>query len=288
MTVNTENYDNGAEVPLPENICPKCGRKYPIIENYCSECGIPLAAEGKLEEYRKTEEQRKQYEAEQKRRAEEERRRQSQRIERLEEENRRLKQEKEENKKGSGGGIKALIFAAIIAAAGIIYVNQKKAVPDTPYVPPVSVAENKESEKDKKIAQLENQNAELSKENKNLQNSNATLSSENSSLKKDNDEKGRKLKASEQEKSKLAASAEKAKAEVNLAGNHYVGEEITMGSWRYYADGSKKTIKWKIMEINKRTGEAVLLSWQAIDNHAYHSKQTDITWAESDIRKWLN
>ncbi|MBO4555792.1 MAG: zinc ribbon domain-containing protein, partial [Elusimicrobiales bacterium] len=66
-----------------------------------------------------------------------------------------------------------------------------------------------------------------------------------------------------------------------------IGEIIELGSWRYEADGTKRPIKWQVMEIGE-DGTAVLLSCYAIDNHAYHSKRVDITWAESDIRAWLN
>ena len=66
-----------------------------------------------------------------------------------------------------------------------------------------------------------------------------------------------------------------------------IGDIIEFGSWRYEADGTERPIKWQIMEIDG-DGTAVLLSCYAIDNHAYHNKRVDITWAESDIRKWLN
>ena len=66
-----------------------------------------------------------------------------------------------------------------------------------------------------------------------------------------------------------------------------IGDIIELGSWRYEADGTERPIKWQIMKIGE-DGTAILLSCYAVDNHAYHSTNIDITWAEIDIRKWLN
>ena len=66
-----------------------------------------------------------------------------------------------------------------------------------------------------------------------------------------------------------------------------IGDIIELGSWRYETDGSKRPIKWMAIETDGEN-TAVLLTCYAIDNHAYHGERTDITWAESDIRAWLN
>ena len=66
-----------------------------------------------------------------------------------------------------------------------------------------------------------------------------------------------------------------------------VGDIIEFGSYTFDADGTERPIKWQIMEIED-DGTAVLLSCYAADIRAYHSEKTNITWAESSIRAWLN
>lgn len=58
----------------------------------------------------------------------------------------------------------------------------------------------------------------------------------------------------------------------------------------YEQDGNeengKEPIRWFIFKMDGN--KAFLLSICALDVHVYHHENTDVTWADSDIRKWLN
>lgn len=87
--------------------------------------------------------------------------------------------------------------------------------------------------------------------------------------------------------------------DLNSLKNAKVGDMITFGTYPQTANGKDKTpIKWRVL---KNTGnELFLLSEYILDSKQYHnigstwsSKQynnddIDITWKDSDLRKWLN
>ena len=57
---------------------------------------------------------------------------------------------------------------------------------------------------------------------------------------------------------------------------------IELGRW------NGKPIKWRILNVNKKNGKALLLSNQVLELRAYHNKEEEVTWESSDARKWLN
>jgi len=71
------------------------------------------------------------------------------------------------------------------------------------------------------------------------------------------------------------------------SGNTKPGEIITFGTYPQTADGTDKTlIKWRVLQ---NTGnELFLLSENILNCKQYHSEDVDITWNDSDLRKWLN
>ena len=46
------------------------------------------------------------------------------------------------------------------------------------------------------------------------------------------------------------------------------------------------TKNWLVIE--RQENKLLLLATEVIDLHAFHKKAQDVTWAESDLRKWLN
>ena len=259
-----EYPDDGPLVPLPENVCPKCGKKYPFLEKYCSACGTKLVEENELGNY---------------------------------------------CKKGKIANVlKIFIFAAIIAAAsGIFYVNQKKAVPDNPYVPPVIVAENNDSDK-MRIAQLEKEKAEAeqkaaaeAKARKEAEMKAKAAKAETARIKQEKEaeeaEKKRQATAAkraeriaeQKKKSEEARQQQKATADVaaRKEKNYNVGDIIEFGSYPYYEDGTEKPIEWQILE-KYSDGTALVISKYGLDNVKYNETDTDVTWETSSIRKWLN
>ena len=66
-----------------------------------------------------------------------------------------------------------------------------------------------------------------------------------------------------------------------------VGDIIEFGSYPYYEDGTEKAIEWQILEKYK-DGTALVVSKYGIDSVKYNETETDVTWENSTIRKWLN
>ena len=159
--------------------------------------------------------------------------------------------------------LRALIIAAIIAAIGIIYVNQKKGAAEKPYVPSINVADNHESDKNR-IAHLEKEKAEAEQK--------AAVEAE-------------KIK---QEKDQIAQAKKAADEETAQSANNYnVGDIIEFGSYPYEADGTEKTIKGQILK-KYNDGTALVISKYALDALRYNETSINITWEKSTIRKWLN
>ncbi|MBR4290858.1 MAG: peptidoglycan-binding protein [Oscillospiraceae bacterium] len=57
--------------------------------------------------------------------------------------------------------------------------------------------------------------------------------------------------------------------------NAKVGDTITYGKYQ-----------WKVLDITN--GRMLVISDSPVCNKAYHSKQTNVIWADCDLRKWLN
>lgn len=72
------------------------------------------------------------------------------------------------------------------------------------------------------------------------------------------------------------------------------GDIITFGAYPQMADGADRTpIRWRVMQ---NSGKDLFLLSESIleckryhhDDKPYHSEEADITWRDSDLRKWLN
>ena len=77
--------------------------------------------------------------------------------------------------------------------------------------------------------------------------------------------------------------------------NNPILETMSIGSWPYEADGTKKPIEWIVLEKNKENGTAVLLSKYAIEAKPYNVMLENIAdsdrnakWETSTLRNWLN
>ena len=47
-------------------------------------------------------------------------------------------------------------------------------------------------------------------------------------------------------------------------------------------------LDWRILDLDKQNGKALLLSEKVIEKRAYHSSRSSITWAQCDLRSYLN
>ncbi|MDO4519342.1 MAG: DUF6273 domain-containing protein [Eubacteriales bacterium] len=67
-----------------------------------------------------------------------------------------------------------------------------------------------------------------------------------------------------------------------------VGDIVTFGSYEQdnnLANG-QEAIEWQVLRV--RGNEALLLSRYGLDAQPYHQNGTDVTWANSTLRSWLN
>jgi hypothetical protein len=66
-----------------------------------------------------------------------------------------------------------------------------------------------------------------------------------------------------------------------------IGDIVKLGVYPQAADETDKApIEWRVLENNN--GKLLLLSENLIDCSRYHKNAPDITWRNSDLRKWLN
>lgn len=85
---------------------------------------------------------------------------------------------------------------------------------------------------------------------------------------------------------KISTTTQKNVQNNNEIEKYRVGDIISWGNYPNTSDGSKRPIKWKILEIKE--DNALLLCDNILDAKAYHNKRKKVTWKTSDIRKWLN
>lgn len=57
---------------------------------------------------------------------------------------------------------------------------------------------------------------------------------------------------------------------------------IEFGTWR------GKPVQWRILNVNKKTGKALLLANEVLEVRPYHNKREVVTWETSNARTWLN
>lgn len=68
-----------------------------------------------------------------------------------------------------------------------------------------------------------------------------------------------------------------------------VGDIVLFGQYPQYLDESELVpIEWMVIQKEPTRQELTLLSLFALDNLQYNREYTEIDWASSDIRKWLN
>lgn len=66
------------------------------------------------------------------------------------------------------------------------------------------------------------------------------------------------------------------------------GDEITFGEYEKggFSANSKEPIVWQVLDT--QPGKALVISKYALVNKEYNEEDTDVTWADSSLRKWLN
>ncbi len=79
----------------------------------------------------------------------------------------------------------------------------------------------------------------------------------------------------------------------NLLGKKKVNNVyVNFGKYAFKDSNGKKGIKkspieWRILDYDEKNGKALLVSRYALEKHKFNETQKEITWEESDLRKWL-
>jgi len=71
-----------------------------------------------------------------------------------------------------------------------------------------------------------------------------------------------------------------------LADTPEKGGTLTIGSMPGAENGTAEPLAWKVLDV--QDGRALVITEKCPDAIPYHAVLTDITWENSDIRKWLN
>ena len=106
-------------------------------------------------------------------------------------------------------------------------------------------------------------------------------------LKKKKEEQER-IKQQEEERKKAEArriAEEKERQHSEWINSLKNGDTIEFGSYPFEADGTKKTVEWRILE-KKADGTALVISKYGLDARRFDASSNN--WERSEIRQWLN
>lgn len=81
------------------------------------------------------------------------------------------------------------------------------------------------------------------------------------------------------------SSSESQPAEIDLT-NIAAGDSIALGKYPQNTFGDKADIYWRVLDVTQ--GRALLISEKILFGHPYNDTQTDVTWAQSSLRSYLN
>ena len=81
-------------------------------------------------------------------------------------------------------------------------------------------------------------------------------------------------------------------SDVKLSGENFsmtsvkIGSVVAFGRYQQRIQGEKTPIQWIVLE--KQSDKLLLMAQRELDWKQYHHEEVAITWAECDLRKWLN
>ena len=68
-----------------------------------------------------------------------------------------------------------------------------------------------------------------------------------------------------------------------------VGSHITFGHYPQSSSGTDNTpIEWTVLDIDKASNKALLISRYSLDSKPYNSTENNVTWETCSLRSWLN
>lgn len=75
----------------------------------------------------------------------------------------------------------------------------------------------------------------------------------------------------------------------DIESDFQIGNHVFFGHYPQSRSGNDNTpIEWLVLEFDKDSHKALLLSLYGLDAKPFHNKDAKITWENCDLRKWLN
>ncbi len=76
--------------------------------------------------------------------------------------------------------------------------------------------------------------------------------------------------------------------EINPFENISEGDYIEFGSYYGSRSNRKEPISWRVLDVDRSAGRALLITEYGIDAHVFHNHKGSIPWKDSSLRRWLN
>lgn len=80
--------------------------------------------------------------------------------------------------------------------------------------------------------------------------------------------------------------------EVSPAVNTFALKEgdrnVEFGRYPQGSEGEEEPLCWRVLAVDEKAKRALLITEKVIDCRSYHGTYKSVTWAECDLRKWLN
>ena len=77
-----------------------------------------------------------------------------------------------------------------------------------------------------------------------------------------------------------------------FASNHHLilhrGDKYMFGHYPKERFGKDELLLWRVLNVDYEKGRALLITENLIDCREYHAEWRSVTWADCDLRKWLN
>lgn len=70
--------------------------------------------------------------------------------------------------------------------------------------------------------------------------------------------------------------------------NVRVGDYVDFGSYYGARSNRKDSISWRVLDVDRSAGRALLITEYGVDTHVFHSRAGSIPWKDSSLRYWLN
>lgn len=69
---------------------------------------------------------------------------------------------------------------------------------------------------------------------------------------------------------------------------HKGDRKYSFGKYPQNMSGKKEPLLWRVLDVDENNNRALIITEKLIDCRQYHSVRRDVTWEDSDLRKWMN